>query len=55
MVLLQLDALTRQLAMAHAPLALLALGLTLDTQPPQARQVSRAKVARIASLSCLHG
>jgi hypothetical protein len=36
---LQLDALTRQLATAHAPLALLALGITLDTQPPQARQV----------------
>ncbi|GAB4822613.1 hypothetical protein N2152v2_009659 [Parachlorella kessleri] len=34
-----LDALTRQLAIAHAPLALLALGLTLDTQPPQSRQL----------------
>lgn len=35
----QLDTITRQLAAAHAPLALLALGLSLDLTPPAPRQV----------------
>ena len=34
-----LDLLTSQLAVAHGPLALLALGLTLDIDPPTPRQV----------------
>ena len=34
-----LDLVTRQLAVAHGPLALLVLGLTLELAPPQPRQV----------------
>lgn len=34
-----LGLLTSQLAVAHGPLALLALGLTLELAPPQPRQV----------------
>jgi hypothetical protein len=49
-----LDLVSSQLATAHGPLALLALGLTLELAPPQQRQVGRLSSAGWRCSACTH-